>query len=235
MNFSETLYALGCIPHEMVVAIGQGIVYNHLIGQTDISGDGWAKIFARAVSGIHEKTPQAGPAVIRHDCAWLTKTVKPIAGPFDIGQIRLISGRNSPFHDFGITDPFADVQQTGEAVLRIWNNRIQDAIGRIDDLRTAVLMRDMENFRFALFESETEIFEPVDYRWRLNSRNNFEGVHQSNDCHTFTWQPHGGQFTIIRQVPDSVIQFSIRKPPKLNFEQTLKQVCFDESWVAMRR
>ena len=50
--------------------------------------------------------------------------------------------------------------------------------------------------------------------------------------HRFTWQPHGSQFTIIRDVPGSARKFSIdRNVPLVSPNAILASIQFEESWV----
>lgn len=146
-------------------------------------------------------------------------------------SVRLISGRNSPIFSAGNQDLFADVQETGNQVLQIWNARVEEASQQYPHLRTIVLIRDMSSFRFKLFEQQTVQFDPADYTWRLNARRNFEGRSVQGNRHSFTWQPHGSQFTIIRQVGGSARAFALRKPDTLDSEQFLANLGFDDSWV----
>ena len=41
---------------------------------------------------------------------------------------------------------------------------------------------------------------------------------------TFTWQPHGSQFTVIYDVPISSTKFKVNRPPVLDFAKTLDQI-----------
>ena len=142
-----------------------------------------------------------------------------------------ISGRNAPVFSFENQDSFSDIQETGNQVLRIWNSRIEEATQQYSQLRTIVLIRDMDSFQFKIFEQPTNQFDPADYTWRLNPRNNFEGHSIQGAVHTFTWQPHGSQFTIIRQVSGSARSFQIRKPDVLKSEEILKSLGYSEAWV----
>ena len=162
--------------------------------------------------------------------AWSAKTVtsrNPVANT----SVRLISGRNAPVFSFGNDDPFADFQETGSQVLQIWNARVEEATQRYPHLRTVVLIRDMSGFRFKIFETQTAQFDPADFAWTLNTRNNFEGRTVQGGIHTFTWQPHGSQFTIIRPVSGSARSFSVRKPEVLNPQQMLASLGYSYDWV----
>lgn len=71
-----------------------------------------------------------------------------------------------------------------------------------------VLVRNYETRQYLIFERPTSVFSAGDYVWRKNNRGNLEG-YKDKTLHAFTWQPHGSQFTIIEEVPDSAVTWSI--------------------------
>ena len=195
-----------------------------------MSGDDWGDIFAAAVNGTHLNSPLGIADVALGNTAWSAKTVK-ANNPIGTTRVRLISGRNAPVYSFHNDDSFADIQETGKQVLEIWNDRVEKATEQYPHLRTVVLIRDMENFRFKVFETQTAQFDPADYTWNLNARKNLEGRTVQGGIHTFTWQPHGAQFTIIRPVSGSARSFEVRKPGTLNPQQVLSSLGYSQNWV----
>lgn len=200
------------------------------MGRKDVSGDDWGDIFAAAVNGVHFGKNEGVVDIALGSTAWSAKTVK-LSNPVSMNRVRLISGRNDPIFSFGNRDFFSDVQETGAPVLRIWNSRVEEATQQYSHLRTIVLIRDMDRLQFKIFEQQTVEFDPADYVWRLNKRNNFEGRSVQGDAHAFTWQPHGSQFTIIRQVSGSARSFQVRKPNALDVEVVLRNVGYSSDWV----
>lgn len=182
------------------------------------------------MNGEHFRSPLGIADVALGNTAWSAKTVV-ARNPVAAAQVRLISGRNAPVFSFGNDDPFADIQETGQQVLQIWNARVEEATQQYPNLRTVVLMRDMERFRFKIFEAQTAQFDPADYSWSRNARNNLEGRAVQGRTHTFTWQPHGSQFTIIRQVSGSARSFEIKKPGTLDPQQVLANLGYADNWV----
>jgi len=147
-------------------------------------------------------------------------------------SVRLISGRCSPDYSYGITDPHKDVQKTGEAVLGIWNERINIATDHYSRVRTAILVRSNDLLTYRLFEEETQRYRTTDYHWQVNPNGNLLGLdHNGKTC--FTWQPHGSQFTIHTEVPAEAIKFRIKRPPVLNKDDVLRSISFDESWISI--
>ena len=134
----------------------------------------WGDTFAAAVNGIHLKSPLGLADITLGNTAWSAKTVKS-ANPLTQSTVRLISGRNSPIFSSGSQDFFSDVQETGNQVLQIWNARVEEAAHEYPHLRTVVLIRNMDRFRFRIFEFPTVQFDPADYEWAINTRGNLGG------------------------------------------------------------
>ena len=162
------------------------------------------------------------------------KTVKS-QNPFNAKSIRLISGRCSPDYSYGITDPHVDVQRTGEAVLGIWNERVNIATDHYSQVRTSILVRSYDLQSYVLFEEDTGRFRTTDYHWTVNSNGNLIGL-DSQNRQRFTWQPHGSQFTIHTIVPEEAVKFQISIPAtRLNKDDVLDVIHYDDSWVRIIR
>jgi len=211
--------------------MGKMLTYFYAIGRKDITGDDWGDVFSSAIGATHFASPVGIVDVAYRKMAWSTKTVQN-TNPHRCNEVRIISGRNSPDYSYGITDPHADVQKTGDAVLGIWNARVDIAKNEYNVLREAVLVRNPEQRLFTYFETEIVQFSLSEYSWRENRRNNFEGFRKTDNVHMFTWQPHGSQFTIIQQIPSSAIRFKLRQVPLIDMDSTLVSIGFDEDWIA---
>lgn len=226
------LYPLGQIPNDIIYNIAKWMTYHFAVGKADISGEDWGDIFAKAIEGEHLSRPVGLADVIYEGMAWSVKSVK-ARSPHNQRKIRLISGRNSPDFSYNVTDPHENIQYTGMMVLSIWNERVNIAKERYEPLRTSVLVRDFNTLEFVLFEQETLRYNTMDFEWRENNNGNLEGYNISTGTHQFTWQPHGAQFTILSDIPSSAIKFKVRRPPMIDFEETMVQIGFDESWVTI--
>jgi hypothetical protein len=224
-------YPLGEIPDNIIFEIAKHFVHRIAIGQTDITGDDFGNIYAEAINGTHRGSPLGIADVLKGRCAWSIKTVKD-RKPHEKQKIRLISGRNSPDYSMGISDPRENPTETARAVLHIWNARVNEALEEYNDLRVLVCIRNFESKEFLIFEEEAGRFSPADFRWQFNDRGNLEGFDIAHDEHTFTWQPHGSQFTIIRKVPAHAKKFSINHDiPAVPIDKILPEIGFDESWI----
>lgn len=224
-------YPLGEIPDGVVIGIGKQIVHRLAIGHEDITGNDFSGIFAEAIEGNHRNSPLGITDVVSNGCAWSVKTVK-ANNPFTKKNIRIISGRNSPDYSLGISNPRKDVNATGQAVLSIWNARINEAMENHDQLRVVVFIRNMTTREFALFEQEVGRFIADDYEWKTNARGNFEGYDKTTKNRKFTWQPHGAQFTIHRRVPAATRKFRIvPEVPAIEAKHILRLARYSDDWI----
>lgn len=228
---TKELYPLNIFPDNLITEIGSYFVYLLYIGRTDITGADWGDAFAQAIKGLHLDSPVGIADVVLNKNCWSMKTVKN-SDPFSAKNIRLISGRCSPDYSYGIADPHKDVQKTGEAVLGIWNERVNIANDHYSQLRTSILIRSNDLLSYSLFEEETLRYRTTDYRWDVNKNGNLIGL-DKNEKVCFTWQPHGSQFTIHTEIPDSSVKFTIKQPPKLERKEILEKIHFDTSWITI--
>jgi hypothetical protein len=224
-------WELGAVPSHVISRLGRLLVHRIAVGHSDVTGDDFATMLSFAMEGEHRPSPLGLSDVVREGNSWSAKTVKNVR-PFEVQTIRLIMGRNSPIYSSGITDPFSNVQATGSAVLGIWNERVNESLAAHNTLGIIVLVRNMETREFLLFEEDAILYPVGNYKWQVNDRNNLEGYDVSTQRHVFTWQPHGGQLTIIAHVPGSAIKFRItRNPPIITEDQVLDQIGYSDDWV----
>lgn len=223
-------YPMNEIPDDLIVKIGGYLVHLLYIGRKDITGADWGDAFSDAIGGKHLDSPVGIADVVLGKMAWSMKTVKN-SNPFNARTVRLISGRCSPDYSYGITDPHVDIQETGRAVLGIWNERINLAQDEYNPVRTSVLVRSNDLLSYTLFEEDNHRFRTSDYKWEVNSNGNLIGKHIETEETCFTWQPHGSQFTIHTHVPENAVKFTIKRPPMLTKDDILEAINFDESWV----
>ncbi len=229
-NKVNELYPLNEIPEDVITGICGHIVYLLAVGRKDLTGNDFGDAFAEAIGGTHFASPLGVVDVGRGREGWSVKTVK-ATKPFSVETVRLISGRNSPDYSFGIEDPHADLQKTGDAVLKIWNKRVSVAYEKYRMVRSIVLVRNDDLTQFCLFEEEIRPFISTEYFWETNSRGNFEGKEKKSKETVFTWQPHGSQFTIHASVPSGAKKFELKQPKIVDKKQFLINLNYDNSWI----
>lgn len=229
-------YQLGQLPDRVLFDIAKQLVHRLAIGHSDITGDDFGTIFAGAIGAEHRGSPLGIADVVLNGCAWSVKTVQ-LARPYRASTVRLISGRCSPDYSLDITDPRKKPEDTGRAVLSIWNARVNEALNYHDDLRILVMIRNMATREYRIFEEEAQRFTPTDYEWKFNkprNQGNLQGYDRVTGAHRFTWQPHGSQFTILRDVPASARRFSINpNVPTLSVDAILTEIGFDPKWITV--
>ncbi len=231
---TNELYPLNEIPDSLIEKIAGYFTYLLYVGRKDISGEDWGDAFAQAIEGVHLDSPIGIADVVKGKMAWSMKTVK---NPkvLTAKKVRLISGRCSPDYSYGINDPHKDIQQTGRAVIGIWNERINLALDNYNPVRTMVLVRSLDCSHFCLFEKETHRYASNNYVWEVNANGNLIGRDIVNGSAKFTWQPHGSQFTIHEDIPANAVRFIIKRPPIMSKDAILESLHFDSSWVEIIR
>ena len=125
----------------------------------------------------------------------------------------------------------ANPKQIGYEVIAIWNTRVEEIRSRFPHMRTVVLIKSEDLLTLRIFEIDTKRYDAETYIWSWNKRGNLEGY--KDGIHCFTWQPHGSQFTIIEDIPDNVINFKLKSPPRLDKSEVLRNVGFDKSWITL--
>lgn len=224
-------YPINEIPESIIKLIGKKLVYLLCVGHKDLTGDEWGNVFADAIGGEHLQSPVGIADVVFDKMAWSMKTVKNANPHRTDASVRLISGRCSPDYSYGITDPHEDIEKTGRAVLNIWNERVNIAQDYYNPLRTSVLVRSNDLLSYTLFEEDNHRYVANQYRWEENPNGNLIGIDLETGETRFTWQPHGSQFTIHTRVPLNAVKFKIKQPPKLDIEETLRQINYSDDWV----
>jgi hypothetical protein len=225
-------YKLNSFPAGFALALGREIVY--LLssrGTPRLEGTDWEEIFARLVGAEWHPSNVGLDDVVLQQTAWGAKTVKN-RRPSTVSKVRLISGRNSVSFSFG-QEKVKNVNpdDMGDKVLAIYNERVSAVRKKYKHLRTVVLVKSDDLLELAVFEFDTIMYDSNAYWWQWNDNDNLEGYSKVGDKHTFTWQPHGSQFTIIEDVPEARLAIRIKQPPRLDRDVVLEALQFDESWV----
>lgn len=236
VNKSVSAFPLNEFPKEFPFKLGKELIY--LIaskGKPELEGSEWENIFANCIGAEWKPSNVGLDDVLMGNTAWGAKTVK-ATKPSTQKKVRLISGRNSPNYSFGErSDQKADPTLIGKLVLEIWNERVSAIREKHKHVRTVVLLKSNDLSEVVVFEFETVRYDYELYNWEWNKNNNLVGTHKKTGEHTFTWQPHGSQFTITEDVPPKSLVIKIKQPKTLNKDQILKALGFDKSWVTVTK
>jgi hypothetical protein len=77
------------------------------------------------------------------------------------------------------------------------------------------------------------MYVPQAFNFKWNKRNNLEGFDKVTGEKTFTWQPHGSQFTIHEHIPNNILILKIKTPEIIDKSTILNATGFDSSWVTI--
>ncbi len=228
-------YPLNQFPADFGLKVGKHVIYILATKSVpEIAGSEWEQIFADSIGAQWQPSNVGLADVILGTTAWSAKTIK-ASNPHTQKTVRLISGRNSPTYSFDQKNFDVDPQLIGDQVLQIWNERVNAVRSKFSSLRTVVLIKSKDLTRLAIFEFETVFYPPEQYIWQTNEDGNLEGLERATRFHKFTWQPHGSQFTIIEPVPDDCLHITIKPPPRLDRDEVLKAIHYDDSWITVSR
>lgn len=236
VNKSVSAFPLNEFPKEFPFKLGKELIYLLASkGKPELEGSEWENIFANCIGAEWKPSNVGLDDVVMGNTAWGAKTVK-ATKPSTQKKVRLISGRNSPNYSFGErSDQKADPTLIGKLVLEIWNERVSAIREKHKHVRTVVLLKSNDLSEVVVFEFETVRYDYELYNWEWNKNNNLVGTHKKSGEHTFTWQPHGSQFTITEDVPQKSLVIKIKQPKTLNKDQILKALGFDKSWVTVTK
>jgi hypothetical protein len=234
VNKSVSAFPLNEFPKDFPYILGKELIYLLASkGKPELEGSEFERIFAMCIGADWKPSNVGLDDVVLGNTAWGVKTVK-ATKPSSQKRVRLISGRNSPNYSFGErSDQKADATLIGRLVLEIWNERVSAIREKFKHLRTVVLIKSNDLSEVVIFEFETVRYDFELYEWTWNKNNNLVGTLKRNGEHSFTWQPHGSQFTIIEDVPQKGLVIEIKQPEPLDKDQVLKALGFDNSWVTV--
>lgn len=233
VNKATPPYSINQFPSAFVERFAEEIVYMLATKPTmSLEGNEWEQIFANCIGAEWRPSNVGLDDVVLNNCCWSAKTVKSGNNIAEQKTVRLISGRNSPTYSFGV-DRITEAEPNiiGKMVLDIWNERVSGIRQYFKFARTVVLVKGPNYDEYLIFETDTVRYDAEEFTFKWNDRGNLEGYTKEENKHKFTWQPHGSQFTIIEEIPDSRYHLKIKIPPKLEKENVLKAIAFDKSWV----
>jgi len=225
-------YPLNRFPTQFALTLGKEVIYLLATRNTPrFEGPDWEEVFARAIQGRWKPSNVGLDDVLLEQTAWSAKTVKN-TNPFSCKKVRLISGRNSPAYSFDRDNVKAcDPNELGAEILSIWNERVSAIRSHYNHLRTVVLIKSDDLLELSVFEMDTLMYQSELFEWTWNQNNNLVAHHKESEFHTFTWQPHGSQFTILEEVPEEKLCIRLKQPPPLDHDKVLSTLHFDPSWV----
>jgi len=232
VNKAVPPYPLNRFPRDFIETFAQEIVYMLATKSTmSLEGDEWEQIFANCINAEWKPSNVGLDDVQLDNCCWSAKTVYGTSNIARQQAVRLISGRNSPVFSYGEAQTNdTDPDEMGRMILEIWNERVSGIRQYFKFARTVVLVKSKDFSEYLIFETETIRYDPDMYFFEWNRRGNLEGYDKRDNRHCFTWQPSGGQFTIIEEIPEDRLHIQIRHPDKLDKDSVLAAVGYNSDW-----
>ena len=227
---AKSIHPLNQIPKDVIVKFFAHIVYLISVGKDDLTGDDVSIAFAKAIKGEFRKTPNGLVDVFKDKYAWSIKTIK-VDNISQTKRVRLISGRNNVLYSYPDDYNLRNIKKTGQQVIEIWNERVNQVRSEYNDFRTLIVIRSDDLKDFIIFEEDTLRYEANNYSWERNSKRNFIATNKTTGKIVFTWQPNGAQFTIHKEVPINASKYVLQKPDILNEEKHLKDIGYNKDWV----
>lgn len=236
VNKAKAPFDLNKFPKKFVNKLGEELAYLIATRENEsLTGDDWEEIFSNCI-GAEWKPSNVGLDDVQLDnCCWGAKTViSSRKNVIEQTSVRLISGRNSLAYSYGKSEVLnIDPDEAGQKVLEIWNERVSAVRNIFKFVRTVVLVKGKKFDEFMIFEFDTKRYDPELYYFKWNNKNNLEGYEKASHVHSFTWQPHGSQFTIIEDIPKERLVFKIKKPEKISKETVLKSINYGDDWITI--
>jgi len=227
-------YPLNKFSKKFPYLLGKEIVYLLATkSKPSLEGEEWEEIFAKCIGADWKPSNIGLDDVVLGNTAWGAKTVK-ANKPFTQEKVRLISGRNSLVYSFGeILDTTIDPSIPGAQVLEIWNERVSAVREKYKNIRTIVLVKSNDLLNLVVFEFDTIRYDPELFHWKWNKNSNLEGFDYKSQKKTFTWQPHGSQFTIHEKIPAEKLQIEIKKPGTVDKGKILEALGYSDDWITV--
>ena len=96
---------------------------------------------------------------------------------------------------FSALDKNSDPQDIGTAVLKLWNNKInEDSIKQnVQDRRVFVLIKNNQNKKYLLYQPALKSYSPceIEWRWTDDNKDGLQGMVKSTKQLVYRWYPGG--------------------------------------------
>jgi hypothetical protein len=86
----------------------------------------------------------------------------------------------------------------GQALLKHWQEKVEEdaLIQKVNDKRVCILIKSVDNKKFAYFEEELAIYKPKDLTWKWTdaTKTGLQGIRKSDNFCVYRWYPNQKQF-----------------------------------------
>lgn len=86
----------------------------------------------------------------------------------------------------------------GQALLKHWQDKVEEdaLIQKVNDKRVCILIKSVDNRRFAYFEEELAIYKSKEliWKWTDATKTGLQGIRKSDNFCVYRWYPNQKQF-----------------------------------------
>ncbi len=125
---------------------------------------------------------------------------------------------------FDHLDINSDPQTLGAALLKHWRTKVEeDAIFQdVDDKRVFVLLKSIDNKKFAFYEENIKLYQQneITWRWTDNTKTGLQGIRNEDQMCVYRWYPNQKQFFERFKLPADIQKIEIN-PIRLKKDQVV--------------
>lgn len=110
-------------------------------------------------------------------------------------------------------DVNSDPQVLGTALLKHWRIKVEEdaAFQNIDSKRIFILLKSIDNKKFAFFEEDIKLYQPneITWRWTDNTKTGLQGIRNEDQMCIYRWYPNQKQFFERFKLPTNTQRIEI--------------------------
>lgn len=125
---------------------------------------------------------------------------------------------------FGHLDIDSDPQTLGAALMEHWRIKVEDdaIFQKVNSKRIFVLLKSIDNRKFAFFEEDIRLYHPdeIAWRWTDDTRTGLQGIRNEDQMCVYRWYPNQKQFFERFKLPANTQKIDIN-PVRLDKAQVV--------------
>lgn len=114
---------------------------------------------------------------------------------------------------FGQLDINSNPQSLGAALLEHWRRKVEEDADfqNVEDKRIFVLIKSIDNRKFAFFEEDIKLYQQneITWRWTDDSKTGLQGIRNEDQMCVYRWYPNQKQFFERFKLPANIQNIDI--------------------------
>lgn len=114
---------------------------------------------------------------------------------------------------FDHLDINSDPQTLGAALLEHWRIKVEDdaTFQNVDSKRIFVLLKSIDNKKFAFFEEDIKLYQPdeITWHWTDDTKTGLQGIRNEDQMCVYRWYPNQKQFFERFKLPNNTQKIDI--------------------------